>query len=97
MFQVNSANEAYQVLMIGRANLHFAATRLNHHSSRSHCIFTVKLIRVAETAKPHLARVSMLSFCDLAGSERIKKTHNTGETGENTSLIISLSFNLSFF
>ncbi len=41
--KVNSANEAYQVMMIGRENLHFAATRLNHQSSRSHCIFTIKV------------------------------------------------------
>ena len=77
--KVNTADEAYQVMMIGRENLHFAATRLNTHSSRSHCIFTIKIIRVAKTDKPHLARVSMLSFCDLAGSERNKKTMNTGE------------------
>ena len=42
--KVNSADEAYQVMMIGRKNLHFAATRLNHHSSRSHCIFTIKVM-----------------------------------------------------
>ena len=36
-----------------------------------------KAIRGAETAKPHLARVSMLSFCDLAGSERVKKAINS--------------------
>ena len=40
-----------------------------------------------------MARTSMLSFCDLAGSERIKKTHNTGdrqkEAGNiNTSLLV---------
>ena len=43
MLQVMTADEAYQALMIGRENLHFAATRLNHNSSRSHCIFTIKV------------------------------------------------------
>ena len=80
-------------MMIGRENLQFAATRLNQHSSRSHCIFTIKTIRVAETAKPHMARVSMLTFCDLAGSERIKKRSNTKERQKeagniNTSLLV---------
>lgn len=95
---VNSADEAFQLLMIGRENLQFAATRLNHNSSRSHCIFTVKIVRVAaDKEKPHCARVSMLSFCDLAGSERIKKTL-TGMVGPgerqkeagniNTSLLV---------
>eukprot|EP00092_Neocalanus_flemingeri_P032334 GFUD01035153.1.p1 GENE.GFUD01035153.1~~GFUD01035153.1.p1 ORF type:complete len:1912 (+),score=653.09 GFUD01035153.1:74-5809(+) len=91
--QVSTADEAYQALMIGRENLHFAATRLNQQSSRSHCIFTVKLVRVADPDSPHMARVSMLSFCDLAGSERISKTHNVGdrqkEAGNiNTSLLV---------
>ena len=39
---VANTDEAYQLLQIGRKNLKFAATRLNHHSSRSHCIFTIK-------------------------------------------------------
>ena len=43
MLQVMTADEAYQALIIGRENLHFAATRLNHNSSRSHCIFTIKV------------------------------------------------------
>ena len=91
--RVNSADEAYQALMIGRENLHFAATKLNQQSSRSHCIFTIKLVKVADPSMPHLARVSMLSFCDLAGSERISKTHNVGERLKeagniNTSLLV---------
>jgi len=95
--QVNSSDEAYQLLMIGRENLHFAATRLNHQSSRSHCIFNIKVVKIPSSKiwkeQPHLARISMLSFCDLAGSERIKKTLNTGdrqkEAGNiNTSLLV---------
>ena len=40
-----------------------------------------------------MARISMLSFCDLAGSERIKKTLNSGERQKeagniNTSLLV---------
>ena len=67
--------------------------RLNHNSSRSHCIFTIKMVRIADKDRPHMARVSMLSFCDLAGSERIKKTMNTGERQKeagniNTSLLV---------
>ena len=91
--QVSSADEAFQILAIGRDNLHFAATKLNQQSSRSHCIFTIKVVRVADPKKPNLARVSIFSFCDLAGSERIGKTNNVGErqkeTGNiNTSLLI---------
>lgn len=57
--RVNSAQEAMRLLDIGRQNLHFAATRLNHNSSRSHSIFTIKLVRLARADNPHVARVSM--------------------------------------
>lgn len=57
--RVRSAEEAWKLLEIGRQNLHFAATKLNHNSSRSHCIFTIKLIRMADSQNPHVARVSM--------------------------------------
>nr|XP_040565182.1 kinesin-like protein KIF20A [Lepeophtheirus salmonis]XP_040565183.1 kinesin-like protein KIF20A [Lepeophtheirus salmonis] len=90
---VSSADEAYKLLLIGRKNLHFAATKLNHNSSRSHCIFTVKIIKFCDINQPKYARVNILSFCDLAGSERIKKTRNAGsrriETGNiNASLLV---------
>ncbi|XP_041476311.1 kinesin-like protein KIF20A isoform X9 [Lytechinus variegatus] len=77
--QVNSADEAYRILKIGQRNLSIAATKLNHCSSRSHCIFSIKVLRVVDVDDPHVARVSHLSFCDLAGSERYTRTQNTGE------------------
>ena len=89
---VDNTDEAYQLLQIGRKNLKFAATRLNHHSSRSHCIFTIKVVKV-NSNQSKCAVVNLLSFCDLAGSERIKKTLNTGERQKeagniNTSLMV---------
>ena len=90
---VTNTDEAYQLLQIGRKNLQFAATRLNHHSSRSHCIFTIKVVKFANKDVSRHAQVNLLSFCDLAGSERIKKTLNTGERQKeagniNTSLMV---------
>ncbi|XP_076451814.1 uncharacterized protein LOC143287590 [Babylonia areolata] len=76
---VTSADEAYKLLTIGQRNLKTACTKLNHCSSRSHCIFNIKIIRVPDKGNPKMARVSMLSLCDLAGSERHSKTHTTGE------------------
>lgn len=89
---VQNADEAYKLLTIGKRNLQTACTKLNHQSSRSHCIFNIKIIRVVDKAKPRMARVSMLSFCDLAGSERSAKTQSVGdrlkEAGNiNTSLM----------
>ncbi|XP_071947720.1 uncharacterized protein [Antedon mediterranea] len=89
---VNSSDEAYKILKIGQKNLSIASTKLNHCSSRSHCVFSVKVLRVVDVAKPHVARVSTLSFCDLAGSERSTKTQAVGDRMKeaaniNTSLL----------
>ena len=53
----------------------------NRESSRSHGIFTIKLVRVHNGAPndPESASVSRLTIVDLAGSER---TRNTGTTGD---------------
>ncbi|GFR60097.1 kinesin-like protein [Elysia marginata] len=89
---VESADEAYKLLTIGQRNLMTACTRLNHCSSRSHSIFTIKILRVVDKDNPHIACVSTLSLCDLAGSERYSKTQASGdrlrEAGNiNTSLM----------
>lgn len=43
---VFSAADAYHIMGLGRKNLHVAATKLNEASSRSHSIFTVKIVKV---------------------------------------------------
>ena len=68
--EVATAEEAWQLVQIGRENQHIAATRLNRASSRSHSIFMLRLIQVVDVDQPKFARVASLSFCDLAGSER---------------------------
>ncbi|XP_028412659.1 kinesin-like protein KIF20A [Dendronephthya gigantea] len=77
--QVNDAEEAYKLLNIGRKKQKIASNKLNHTSSRSHCIFTLKILRVVSCQDPYVARVSRLSFVDLAGAERYTKTQNNGE------------------
>ncbi|XP_008214272.1 kinesin-like protein KIF20A [Nasonia vitripennis] len=90
---VNTGAEAYQVLMAGQYNLKVAATALNSRSSRSHCIFTIKLLKYRTENDPYSVEVSTFAFCDLAGSERLKKTLNVGERLKeaqniNTSLLV---------
>lgn len=76
---VTSVSEAYKVLMFGENNLrrHISATSLNRTSSRSHSVFRISLVRVDYTAETALT--SNICFCDLAGTERSKKTNNTGD------------------
>ncbi|KAK9530955.1 hypothetical protein VZT92_012427 [Zoarces viviparus] len=77
--QVNGSEEAYRVLKIGKKNQSFSSTRLNHLSSRSHSIFSIRILRVDDVGVPRVLGISELSLCDLAGSERCSRTHNTGE------------------
>lgn len=74
---VSSAAEAYFLLQYGLQNLNYACTAVNDHSSRSHSIFTIKLAQASDSKSG--VSVSAFNFCDLAGSERLKKTNNVGD------------------
>ncbi|XP_051533655.1 kinesin-like protein KIF20A [Myxocyprinus asiaticus] len=87
---VQNADEASKVLRVGNKNRSAAATKMNQSSSRSHSIFTIKLIRIEGV---DVQGLSDLSLCDLAGSERCNKTKTFGdrlkEAGNiNNSLLI---------
>ncbi|XP_045065754.1 kinesin-like protein KIF20B isoform X1 [Coregonus clupeaformis] len=91
--QVNNSEEAYKVLKIGKKNQSFSCTKLNNVSSRSHSIFSIRVLRIEDVGIPRVHTISELSLCDLAGSERCAKTQNKGvqlkEAGNiNTSLLI---------
>ncbi|NXN01846.1 KI20A protein, partial [Sylvia borin] len=76
---VLSAEEACRLLKIGNKNRSFACTRMNEQSSRSHSIFSIRLLKLTDEHEPRVLGVSELSFCDLAGSERCNKTHVFGD------------------
>uniref|UniRef100_A0A8C4UKE0 Kinesin-like protein n=1 Tax=Falco tinnunculus TaxID=100819 RepID=A0A8C4UKE0_FALTI len=77
---VQSTEEARKILKIGNKNRSFACTRMNEQSSRSHSIFSIRLLKLtADEHQPRVLGVSELSFCDLAGSERCNKTQAFGD------------------
>ncbi|GLH00009.1 Kinesin-like protein subito [Gryllus bimaculatus] len=76
---VHSADEAYKVFLFGQHNLHQASTSVNHLSSRSHSIFSIKLVKHLNVELPQFTTLSSCTFVDLAGAERAKKTKNAGE------------------
>ncbi|XP_015194974.2 kinesin-like protein KIF20B isoform X1 [Lepisosteus oculatus] len=77
--QVSDADEAYKVLKLGKKHQSFSCTKLNHLSSRSHSIFSIRILRIEDLGIPRVQNISELSLCDLAGSERCAKTQNKGE------------------
>lgn len=65
------------VIRTGSKNRTIAATRMNERSSRSHSLFQVNVLQ-----KDHLNEKTVfgkLYFVDLAGSEKISKTHVSGQ------------------
>ncbi|XP_034050622.1 kinesin-like protein KIF20B [Thalassophryne amazonica] len=77
--QVDSSEEAYKVMKIGKKNQSISSTRLNQLSSRSHSIFSVRIVQVEDVGVPRVIGISELALCDLAGSERCSRTQNSGE------------------
>ncbi|XP_015816289.1 kinesin-like protein KIF20A [Nothobranchius furzeri] len=90
--QVRSAEEAWRILKAGRRSQSFASTHLNLNSSRSHSVFSVRVLHVRpEAASGQAMHISELTVCDLAGSERCKEQRNGERMKEanniNTSLL----------
>ncbi|XP_029374737.1 kinesin-like protein KIF20A [Echeneis naucrates] len=89
---VRSAEEAWKILKVGRCNQSFASTHLNQNSSRSHSIFSIRVLHIRPEADSGQARhISEMTVCDLAGSERCKEQRNGERMKEanniNTSLL----------
>ena len=77
---LKSIHEMKEVMEAGRKNRHVGETLMNRDSSRSHCIFSIK-IETSDTDQAGLNhyKSAKLNLVDLAGSERQTKTCATGE------------------
>lgn len=84
--EVKSAEEAFELFQRGQRKRRVAHTALNAESSRSHSVFTIRLVQAPLDCEGELVMqdkrvvcVSQLSLVDLAGSERTNRTKNTGQ------------------
>ncbi|XP_046857685.1 kinesin-like protein KIF23 [Xenia sp. Carnegie-2017] len=84
--EVKSTEDAYAMFWKGQKKRRVANTQLNMQSSRSHSVFTLKLVQApldpegeSVLLEKDEVRVSTLSMCDLAGSERTNRTKADGE------------------
>eukprot|EP00730_Choanoeca_flexa_P009019 TRINITY_DN12573_c2_g12_i1.p1 TRINITY_DN12573_c2_g12~~TRINITY_DN12573_c2_g12_i1.p1 ORF type:complete len:745 (+),score=170.01 TRINITY_DN12573_c2_g12_i1:210-2444(+) len=84
--EVHSPEEAFDLLSQGQAARATASTALNAESSRSHSIFTMRLVSnpINERGDDVLRKgcapqVTEMSLVDLAGSERTSRTNSSGD------------------
>nr|CDJ92795.1 Kinesin domain containing protein [Haemonchus contortus] len=86
--EVDNSDEALELFCKGEERRRTSDTILNKESSRSHSVFTIRLVMapfdstsysVYPDSDPNRIVVSQLSLVDLAGSERAKRTQNVGD------------------
>lgn len=85
--EVKSAAETFELFNLGQKRKRMAHTVLNSESSRSHSIFSIRLVQLVASHNSqgehvipecNLLKISQLSLVDLAGSERSNRTQTTG-------------------
>ncbi|XP_033336674.1 kinesin-like protein KIF23 [Megalopta genalis] len=84
--EVKSSQEASEAFRRGQRKRHIAYTALNAESSRSHSVFTIRLVQAPLdkdgeqiVQDKRVICISQLSLVDLAGSERTNRSKNTGQ------------------
>ena len=75
---LSDLNEFFDYAELSQRNRKVAETKLNHNSSRSHCIMILEVIQ--NFKKEKIIKKGILNLVDLAGSEKISKTCAVGET-----------------
>lgn len=85
--EVSTQQEALDLLFLGDTNRAVAETPMNLHSSRSHCIFTIHIEQ--QKLDENVLLKSKLHIIDLAGSERVHKTHSRGQVLQEAKYINS--------
>jgi hypothetical protein len=76
-WRVSGVDELKELIEHGFTQRSVAETVMNTQSSRSHLVLTVKVGRVDKSTGEELS--GKLVFCDLGGSERLKKTEAVGD------------------
>ena len=90
--EVNSGVTISNLLKRATKNRAVAATNMNERSSRSHCVFILKI--TGSNSKTGETCIGCLNLVDLAGSERLKSSGSTGQRLEETKNINSSLSNL---
>lgn len=73
--QVDTMSEAFDMYKSGTQARKTASTSMNEDSSRSHLVFAI-IVRTTNNQTGQRSSAK-LSFCDLAGSEKVSKANPT--------------------
>ncbi|OON20481.1 kinesin motor domain protein, partial [Opisthorchis viverrini] len=99
--EVKTVDEALKIFAAGQKRRRIGQTALNCESSRSHCVFTIRLVRTGYDEKydeaienKDLLVVSQLCLVDLAGSERANRAGTQGGRLKEASNINNSLMNL---
>ncbi|XP_035022646.2 kinesin-like protein KIF27 [Hippoglossus stenolepis] len=82
---VTSAEELLSIVEVGNVLRHINITGMNEHSSRSHTILTLQVVKGFPNSNPSLKSSCSSKLClvDLAGSERARKGNKGSQHKES--------------
>lgn len=86
----NSEEDALNCLFEGETNRAIGQHVLNKVSSRSHCIFTIRIESKSMSTSDEKYTLSKLNLVDLAGSERLAKTQVSLKIEHKKSVFITV-------
>lgn len=79
-----SAQACHLILEYGQLRASYCSTAINNYSSRAHSVFYINVVTITKDNEVSYANYK---FCDLAGSERIKKADTQGDRLKETQRI----------
>mgnify|MGYP001066639753 FL=1 len=79
IIQVNSVDEVFAIINAGASKRATFETQMNEYSSRSHTVFSIRVVQSDPRDEHRPPMSGILNLVDLAGSERLKRSESEGQ------------------